>query len=107
MTHTVKSGDTLAKIARTHGISLEQLLDANPRFRANPNRISIGDILNNPGGQSGPVVQPPLEPQPQPQPSAARVLGNCPNASRSVGEGPGPFRPGGETRVACRTAPIR
>lgn len=65
MTHTVKSGDTLAKIARTNGISLEQLLEANPRFRANPNSIRVGDLLNIPDGQSAPVVQPPTEPQPQ------------------------------------------
>lgn len=89
MTHTVKSSDTLAKIARTNGISLEQLLEANPRFRANPNRIRVGDVLNIPGDQSAPVVQPPAELEPQPQPPAGRVLGKLSERFEVGGRGPG------------------
>lgn len=91
MTHTVKSGETLAKIARTNGISLEQLLEANPRFRANPNRIRVGDVLNIPDNQSTPVREPePLpEPQPQPQPPAGRVLGKLSERFEVGGRGPG------------------
>ena len=87
MTHTVKSGETLAKIARTNGISLEQLLDANPRLRANPNRIRVGDVLNIPDGQSAPVVQPPAEPQPQAP--AGRVLGKLSERFEVGQRGPG------------------
>lgn len=86
MTHTVKSGDTLAKIARTNGISLEQLLEANPRFRANPNSIRVGDLLNIPDGQSAPVVQPPTEPQPQPP---GRLLGKLSERFEVGTRGPG------------------
>jgi LysM repeat protein len=86
MTHTVKSGDTLAKIARTNGISLEQLLQANPRFRANPNRIRVGDVLNIPDNQSAPPL---TEPEPQPQPPAGRVLGKLSERFEVGGRGPG------------------
>jgi LysM repeat protein len=93
MTYTIKSGDTLAKIARTHKISLEQLLEANPRFKANPNRIRVGDVLNIPNDQPAPVEQPqPLPqplPQPQPQPSAGRVLGKLSERYEVGGRGPG------------------
>src|SRR5829696_4167852 len=97
MTHTVKSGDTLAKIARTNGISLELLLEANPRFRANPNRIRIGDVLNIPDNQSAVIVQPQPEPQaqpqgqpqPQPQPPAGFVLGKLSERFETGGRGPG------------------
>jgi LysM repeat protein len=89
MTHEVKSGETLAKIARTNGISLEQLLNANPRFAANPNRIRVGDVLNIPDGQSGPVVLPPTAPEPQPQPPADRVLGKLSEQFEVGPRGPG------------------
>ena len=46
MTYTVKPGDTLSKIAARQGITLKQLLDANPQFKANPNKLKVGDILN-------------------------------------------------------------
>ena len=75
MTHTVKSGDTLAKIGKANGISLEQLLAANPRFRANPNKIRVGDVLTIPDGQSAPIVQPPAAPEPPAQPPAGMLLG--------------------------------
>ncbi len=89
MPHTVKSGDTLAKIARANGISLEQLLEANPRFRANPNRIRVGDVLNIPDGQSTPDVQQPTEPMPQPQPPASKVLGKLSERFEVGQRGPG------------------
>lgn len=89
MTYTVKSGDTLGKIAKAHGVSLEQLLDANPRFRANPNRIRIGDVLNIPNNQSRPIPQPQPEPQPQPQPLVGGVLGKLSERFEVGGRGPG------------------
>lgn len=42
-TYTVVSGDTLGGIAARHGLSLAQLLDKNPQFRANPDLIHPGD----------------------------------------------------------------
>ena len=54
MTYTVKAGDTLSKIASRNGITLAQLLQANPQVK-DPNKIGVGDVLNLPGGSSVPV----------------------------------------------------
>ncbi len=43
MTYTVKPGDTLSKIATRNGMTLAQLLQANPQIK-DPNRISVGDV---------------------------------------------------------------
>jgi murein DD-endopeptidase MepM/ murein hydrolase activator NlpD len=50
MTYKVKPGDTLSKIASRNGLSLQQLLAANPQFKADPNKLKVGDILNLPNG---------------------------------------------------------
>jgi LysM repeat protein len=107
MTHTVKSGETLSKIAKAHKITLAQLLDANPKFKANPNRVRVGDVLNIPNGDAPPAVadQPPPPPPPaettttttattpptppQPQPAAGRVLGQLSAKYETGGRGPG------------------
>ncbi len=44
LTYTVKSGDTLVKIAKKYGLTVEQLLAANKQIK-NPNKIAIGDVL--------------------------------------------------------------
>ena len=43
--YVVKQGDTLGNIAKENGLSLKQLLDANPAIK-NPDRISIGQKIN-------------------------------------------------------------
>jgi N-acetylmuramoyl-L-alanine amidase len=48
-TYTVKAGDTLYKIARSNGLTLQELLEINPSIR-NPNFIQVGDIINIPIG---------------------------------------------------------
>ena len=45
MEHVVKSGEYLSKIAANYGITLTKLLAANPRFKADPNSIGVGDML--------------------------------------------------------------
>lgn len=47
MTYTVKPGDTLSKIAMRNGVSVAQLLQANPQV-TDPNKIKVGDVLNVP-----------------------------------------------------------
>ena len=47
MTYTVRPGDTLSKIAMRNGVTLAQLLQANPQIK-DPNRISVGDAINVP-----------------------------------------------------------
>lgn len=44
-TYTVVAGDTLGRIARTHGLSFNDLLTFNPEYRANPNDIRVGDVV--------------------------------------------------------------
>src|ERR1044072_7976401 len=51
MTYTVKAGDSLSKIAARYGLTLAQLLQANPQI-ADPNRINVGDTVNLPDGSS-------------------------------------------------------
>jgi len=47
MTYTIRPGDTLSKIAKRNGISLAQLLKANPQI-TNPDRIQVGQLVNLP-----------------------------------------------------------
>ena len=47
MTYTVKPGDTLSKIAMRNGVSLAQLLQANPQI-SDPNKIKVGQAINVP-----------------------------------------------------------
>jgi LysM repeat protein len=42
--HVVQSGDTLSRIARSAGVTVEQILEANPQI-TDPNRIAIGDEI--------------------------------------------------------------
>ena len=51
MTYTIKAGDTLSKIAARNGLTLAQLLQANPQI-SDPNRINVGDVLNLPNGST-------------------------------------------------------
>jgi LysM repeat protein len=45
-THTVKSGETIATIARKYGVSQQSLLSANPYV--NPKRLKVGQTLSLP-----------------------------------------------------------
>lgn len=45
-THMVLSGETLASIARNHGVSLQALEEANPYV--NPKKLKAGQVLNLP-----------------------------------------------------------
>jgi murein DD-endopeptidase MepM/ murein hydrolase activator NlpD len=51
MTYIVKAGDTLSKIAMRNGVTLAQLLQANPQV-TDPNKIKVGDSLYLPEGAS-------------------------------------------------------
>lgn len=45
--YTVKKGDTLWKISKAHGVSLEAVIAANPDL-ANPDVLSVGQVINIP-----------------------------------------------------------
>ena len=51
MTYTIKAGDTLSKIAARNGLTVAQLLQANPQI-SDPNKISVGQVLNLPNGSA-------------------------------------------------------
>jgi len=46
--HTVTQGENLSAIASKNGISLLQLLDANPEYKKNPSMVNIGASLKLP-----------------------------------------------------------
>ena len=50
MTYTVRAGDTLSKIAMRNGVTLAQLLQANPQVK-DPNKIRVGDVINVPNDE--------------------------------------------------------
>src|SRR5690348_6756615 len=52
MTYTVKPGDNLSRIATRNGVTLAQLLQANPQIK-DPNRISVVDVINLPDDSTG------------------------------------------------------
>ena len=68
-THIVREGDSLAKIARKHGVSLGALTKANPGL--NPNRIVPGAQVNLPGGARS--AQPGAKVRNKPAPETATV----------------------------------
>jgi murein DD-endopeptidase MepM/ murein hydrolase activator NlpD len=94
MTYTVKPGDTLSKVAMRNGVTLAQLLQANPQIK-DPNRIKVGDPINLPDGSTGvpagstddtkplpanmsaatAALAPPTTPNPEPTSTAAGALG--------------------------------
>jgi murein DD-endopeptidase MepM/ murein hydrolase activator NlpD len=63
MTYTVKAGDTLSKIAAQNGLTLAQILQANPQI-SDPNRINVGDIVNLPNGSPAESATKPLPSNP-------------------------------------------
>ena len=69
--YTIVSGDSLSRIARKLGVSYADLLAANPHYKANPNNISIGDMLTIPAKPSvipsGPTPTPNIAPAAVPE----------------------------------------
>ena len=63
MTYTIKPGDTLSKIAKQNGCSLDQLLKANPQI-TDPNKIRVGDVLTLPNGAPADITTDNTKPLP-------------------------------------------
>ncbi len=73
-TYVVQPGDSLSKIARQFGTTVDALVQANNI--ANPNLIYVGQVLIIPGGTVPPVTTPvPPGPTPVPPPSGSFALG--------------------------------
>ncbi|NQX45977.1 LysM peptidoglycan-binding domain-containing protein [Paenibacillus tritici] len=45
--HTVKQGDTLWKLSKAWGVTLKDMIDANPQLK-NPNALMTGEVVNIP-----------------------------------------------------------
>ena len=81
MHYTVRSGDTLSRIAAAHGTSLQVLLEANPQYRDRPGVIRVGDVILIPSGGAAAGSQ-----------AAAAtlwVLGSLSSKYETGGRGPG------------------
>ncbi len=55
--HTVKQGDTLWKLSKAWGLTLKEIIDANPQLK-NPNALLTGEIVNIPKKNNPSTVQP-------------------------------------------------
>lgn len=73
MTYIVKPGDTLSKIATRNGVTLAQLLQANPQVK-DPNKINVGDVINLPNGSSSVPVGSTENTQPLPASAVAPAM---------------------------------
>lgn len=71
--YSVQGGDTLGAVAARNGMSLTQLLELNPEYKANPNAVQIGAKLKlsapTPAtpAPATPAVASPVSPTPQPK----------------------------------------
>jgi LysM repeat protein len=80
MQHIIRSGETLSRIAAAHGTTLQRLLDANPQYRADPDRIGVGEVVRIPNGAApGLTFAPPAE----------WILGSLSSKYETSGRGPG------------------
>jgi LysM repeat protein len=69
--HVVKKGETLSSIARSHGVSVRQLIEANALSRSG--HVKVGQRLTIP--KSGPTrPEPPTARAPRPEPALAPAL---------------------------------
>jgi LysM repeat protein len=86
MRYTIRSGDTLSRIAAVHGTTVQALLDVNPRFRANPEVIRVGDVILIPGDAASGLAE--AAPPPFAVP-AGWMLGSLSSKYETGGRGPG------------------
>ncbi len=87
--HSVRKGDTLSKIARQNGISLGQLLAANPQIQ-DPDRIQLGQRIQLPE-----PAAPAKTPAPTPRPQNSSGIDSTPRGEQrqAVGQDPGTVQP--------------
>jgi hypothetical protein len=55
--YIIKTGDTLSKVAKRYGLTLEELLAANPDIK-NPDKIALGQQIIIPAAGSGASAAP-------------------------------------------------
>jgi len=96
LNYTVRRGDNLSKIAEAQGMSLQKLLQLNPKLRRNPNMIQPGLKINLGTPEEAPenfsrtilspteailqgVGNPPIAPADAPKPMPPAVVDNTAN----------------------------
>jgi len=57
--YIVKTGDTLSKIAKAYGVTLDALIAANKATLPDPDKLQIGDELIIPLGDTEPSLEAP------------------------------------------------
>jgi LysM repeat protein len=87
MQYTIRSGDTLTRIAAVHGTTLQALLNANPRYRDNPGVIHVGDVILIPSGAAPGLSEP--APPPFAPAAVGWMLGSLSSKYETGGRGPG------------------
>jgi LysM repeat protein len=105
MRYTIKPGDSLSTIARAHGLSLAELLAANPQRRANPDAIRVGDEVEIPDGATATAPSVPVTPRPST--GGHKELGKLSEEFETGGRGPGTVSTGWAMPAASRTAHTR
>ena len=95
MTYTVKPGDTLSKIAKRNGVTMAQLMQANPQIK-DANKIKVGDVVNVPNDATSTANTKPLPAVPAAAAAAgalgkaiAETLGQLSAKYETGGRGPG------------------
>src|SRR5688572_28910467 len=105
MTYTVRPGDTISKIAMRNGVSVAQLLQANPQVK-DPNKIKVGDVLDVPNDSTTTDNTRPLQADAVPASAAigglgtamAEALGKLSAKYETGGRGPGTVSTGAGDR---------
>jgi len=103
MTYTVRPGDTISKIAMRNGVSVAQLLQANPQIK-DPNKIKVGDVLDVPNDSTTTDNTRPLQPDAAPAAigglgkALAEALGKLSAKYETGGRGPGTVSTGAGDR---------
>ena len=103
MTYTVRPGDTISKIAMRNGVTVAQLLQANPQIK-DPNKIKVGDVLDVPNDTTTTDNTRPLQPDAAPAAigglgkALAEALGKLSAKYETGGRGPGTVSTGAGDR---------
>lgn len=76
--YTVQQGDTIGSIALQFGVSIDDLITANPEV--SPNAMSVGQVINIPGNPENPSG----EPTPTPAPFTIQQIECYPTADQGM-----------------------
>jgi LysM repeat protein len=112
-THTIRQGDTLSAISRKYGVSVEQLLAANPGLKANSLRpgkeIRLSSATEPIAAATAPAPAAPAAPKPAPAPKTAPAAPPTPTAPEPAPAttlAPAAQKPEPAPEVAAETMPM-